>query len=412
MILFALLAAGALAPLTVRYGEANLTPPELLPLGGYTARREEPFQAGGDALKAKAIVFEQGKLMVALISAELLTIPESLYREVKKRLPKELNLVLVASHTHCAPDSQMLNDRMTFKVPGISAFKRRWLDWYAERIASSAISAMRETRMPTTWFGMDRWLVDLNRGRRQSVMADPMATALSFPIYEDMACFVVHYSAHPVFYGPEEMHMRSDFPGAIARDKGLFLPGAIGDVSPKAPGNTPAERILNFAKAFFEAEEKNGIPPTTPNGPRGRALEANPFRWVETPIELGEVKAHPNFARDNGVPDALADSLVSMFAPKTASIAAFRLGKLAIVGVPGEPTAALGRRIHDFGKRLGFTWVLVVSHVNGWIGYVLESDDYDRGGYEATLSFHGRETGERVYEASAKALKALAVLKP
>ena len=48
---------------------------------------------------------------------------------------------------------------------------------------------------------------------------------------------------------------------------------------------------------------------------------------------------------------------------------------------------------------------MVCSHVNGWMGYILAPEDYDRGGYEATLSFYGREEGTKVVEAGIKALK-------
>jgi hypothetical protein len=56
---------------------------------------------------------------------------------------------------------------------------------------------------------------------------------------------------------------------------------------------------------------------------------------------------------------------------------------------------------------MGFSSVLVCSHVNGWMGYILDPEDYDRGGYEATLSFYGREEGTKVVDAAVAALKAL-----
>jgi hypothetical protein len=130
--------------------------------------------------------------------------------------------------------------------------------------------------------------------------------------------------------------------------------------------------------------------------------------WTEEPISLGRVSPHPEFGSEYGIPQAFAETLARQFAVTEAQVVAFRWGKLAVVGIPGEPTSELGRRIRDFGKNLGFRVVLPVSHVNGWIGYILTPEDYDRGGYEATLSFHGRETGLRVVEAAQRALKRLA----
>ena len=41
------------------------------------------------------------------------------------------------------------------------------------------------------------------------------------------------------------------------------------------------------------------------------------------------------------------------------------------------------------------------------MGYILDPEDYDRGGYEATLSFYGRDQGEKVVDAGIQALKRL-----
>jgi hypothetical protein len=140
----------------------------------------------------------------------------------------------------------------------------------------------------------------------------------------------------------------------------------------------------------------------------GSSEAVTPFRWSSHPISFDKVTAHPDFAKRNRIPDVLAQSIVRQFAPTEGSISALRLGKLAVVGVPGEPTSHLGRQIRDYGRSIGFKYVLVCSHVNGWMGYILDPMDYDRGGYEAMLSFYGREQGFKVVEAAKKALSELA----
>ncbi|MCG9895813.1 MAG: hypothetical protein MH204_10100, partial [Fimbriimonadaceae bacterium] len=44
----------------------------------------------------------------------------------------------------------------------------------------------------------------------------------------------------------------------------------------------------------------------------------------------------------------------------------------------------------------------VVGHVNGWAGYMLDSEDYARGGYEATLHFYGPSLADRLVAARRK----------
>lgn len=199
------------------------------------------------------------------------------------------------------------------------------------------------------------------------------------------------------------MKTSGDWPGKV-EESGLgklALIGPIGDVSPAADGMTAEDKIEHFwtkISAVFATY-----------APKQFALrQAQPVRFVRTPVQLPPVQPNPEFAKQNRVPEALANGFIKQFAPTEGSISAIRMGELCIVGVPGEPTSALGRRIRDEGRRIGFKHVLVVSHVNGWLGYILEADDYARGGYEASLAFHGPTLAQRVYEASAKAMKELA----
>lgn len=398
-MMLALLVMGVapdIGSISLQRASLEITPPELLPLGGYTARGGKVSEPGGDPLYARVAVLRQGDTAVALVSAEMLTIPESLYREVAKRIGPKLDLFLVATHTHCAPDSQMLNDRMTMAIPGIAGYKRRWLEWYADRIAEAVVLT---TRSPVQTGTVDYRIgkLPLNRGRRQGALPEPFMTEISIggrPVVDIFA-------AHATFWGSERKTTAGDWPGALATSRGaLVFPGAIGDVSPAAPGDTPEERI-----AAFVAQVSSKLPLQSGNRIADRG--ASDLKFVREPIVLDKPAPHPDFAKSNGIPEVLAQSMVDRFAPSTGEISALRIGKLAVVGVPGEPTSHLGRSIRQAGQRLGFDWVVVTSHTNGWIGYILDPQDYDRGGYEATLAFHGKLAGDRVVEAATAALRKL-----
>ncbi|MCB8932488.1 MAG: hypothetical protein M9921_04820 [Fimbriimonadaceae bacterium] len=400
--MLAIVAAVALGGplLTVSTAVADLTPPEPLPLGGYTERADKLLEPGGEPLAARVIVWKQGAMRVAMVSADMLTIPESLAREVRGKIPGDVKLFLVATHTHSAPDSQMLNDRMTFKIPGIANYKRRWLDWYAERIASGVRQALASSGTPAA--AVDVWErhVEANRPRRAGGWSDSMLTLVGGTGGKGMPRWFAHYAAHAVVYGADNLQTHPDFPTPLLRRLGAFafFPGAIGDVSPRADGPDAPQRMADFLSRFQGGEPV----------PRVVAQGEDPLVWTSEPIALDAPAPHPDFAKAYGVPDAIAQLVVKQFAPKEAEVRAFRIGKLAIVGIPGEPTGAVGRSIRDAGRRFGFDPVLVVSHVDGWIGYILEPDDYRRGGYEATLSFNGPDTGTRVEAASERALRRLA----
>jgi len=386
--------------LAVSRNQVDITPPNLLPLGGYTERGSKLGESGGDSLYARTVFFQSGKTKIAVVSVETLTIPESLAREVKKRIPQDVSLFLAATHTHSAPDSQMLNDRMTFAIPGIASYKRIWLLWYADKIATCINHSMAHPSQLVA-LRIREGHADANIGRRKFANPDKSVTLT----YGDTGhgppqLLILQYAAHGTVYGAKRMQTSGDWPGYAAEKFGAeILQGAIGDVLPKESGATPEESIQTIAQTLAHAAIDQ--PTTTVWSPGG------PVHFVTQAISLDPVKAHPTMAKSYGVPEAFAEGIVTQFAPPTANITAFRIGKLAIVGVPGEPTSILGQQIKDAGRRMGFKSVLVCSHVNGWMGYILAPEDYDRGGYEATLSFYGRDEGAKVVQAGIAALKQL-----
>ncbi len=357
------------------------------------------MEPGGDPLYARStILTPPGEPPIAVVVVDMLTVPESLAAAVRERIPPRVRLFLIATHTHSAPDSQMLNARMTFSIPGIASFKTRWLEWYAEHIAAGVDAARKSERVQVAEWDVRSWHVALNRGRRVGALPDRSATMIGFKAAGgDSQNLWLHYAAHAVFWGPERLQTSGDWPDRVAQATGAsVLVGAIGDVSPAADGASPAERIATFGRTMSEGLAHAGVEPCSPSAS---------IRWVEEAIPNAKPVPHPEFARSNRIPDALAQTLVDKFAPPGPStIVAFRIGKTAIVGVPGEPTSHLGRRVRDFGRNLGFERVLVCSHVNGWIGYILDAKDYARGGYEATLSMFGPNHGDDVVAAGQKAL--------
>lgn len=54
----------------------------------------------------------------------------------------------------------------------------------------------------------------------------------------------------------------------------------------------------------------------------------------------------------------------------------------------------------------------MLSHTNGWAGYLLTKEEYQQGGYEATLSFYGPDVlseFEESVSAGCERLRSMAV---
>lgn len=389
--MFAFLGLLAVAGLTYRTATIDITPPELLPLGGYTARKGKNAVPGGKPLYARILVLGD----TTFVALDMLTIPEGFEVEVQKRT-RVSNLWLIATHTHCAPDSQMLNPNMTMAVPGIASFSPLWFNWYADKVSEAVQTAWSVPPTPVRKLTLKTAHLKLNRGRRQGARPDRTGWLLM----ADETPLLASYSAHATFHDETWNSTDGDWPGALAGSLDcIVVPGAIGDVSPVAAGKTPVEKCRNFVDNFEQTLLSSRVTGVWP--------ERDSWGNVQERCPLDPPSPHPTFAEANKIPQALAQILVQKFAQTSCSVQIASFGKFLVVGIPGEPTAALGRRIQEEASRLGFPHCLVVSHVNGWIGYILEPLDYNRGGYEATLSFNGDETAQRIFEAVSNEIKSL-----
>ncbi len=105
---------GSIAPapavadgIKVGVAESDITPPKGFPMAGYY--HERLAEGAIDPLKARAIVFDDGKTKAALVVCDLIGIATDLSREVRKRASEKTgipssNIAISATHSHTAPD--------------------------------------------------------------------------------------------------------------------------------------------------------------------------------------------------------------------------------------------------------------------------------------------------------------------
>ncbi len=380
-----------LGALTIRKSTVSVVPIDPLPLGGYTERKGANFVPSGDKLYVRVTLIND----IAFVAFDSLTIPQDFYLSVQKALPK-YKIFLAATHTHCAPDSQMLNPKMTFSIPGIASYRPKIAQWYQRKIVGSVVQAEDSKPELTDQITLQFGRAKLNHARRSGARPDQTTWLISAGNQPILAA----YAAHATFHEPDTLNLNGDWPGVLAKMiEAPVFPGAIGDVSPESSGKNADERCVNFAKVFLDSflvSKKVVV-----------CRDSDKLKFELEPIALDLPQPSPTFAKSYGVPDSLAQTLVKKFAETRANLTGVRLGNFAVIGVPGEPSAELGSRIRKSAKEMGFADGLVVSHTNGWIGYILMPSDFDRGGYEANLSFHGRNTALKVLESARRLLKKL-----
>lgn len=379
-------------PILFSYTEIDITPPEPLPLGGYTMRQDRLMEGVKDKLYARVIFLKQGNKEVLLVSCEMLTIPASLTSAIDSKLKGKgisAQLFMAATHTHSAPDSQMLNDRMRMKIPGIAIFNPDWLAWYASKISDEIVlmpplKALKNVHLVTG-------IAKINRPRIEGRIPDETVSRVIFETQDD-TFEIFHYSAHPTIFSESMNQTSGDYPGVLCglKKNRMFFNGAQGDIASFPPaGSTEEERARRMANALEQTAMT-----------RSTKINLSTLDIKRRKITLPSVKPHPEFAKRNNIPDALAQILVSSFAYTEAEVVVIQIGELAFAGIPGEPTAELGRQIQKALQESSKTEnVLIVSFVNRWLGYILTSDEYQKGGYEASLSFHGADLGNSILDA-------------
>jgi hypothetical protein len=88
--------------------------------------------------------------------------------------------------------------------------------------------------------------------------------------------------------------------------------------------------------------------------------------------------------------------LLHQVTPTQTTVAALRIGDLLIVGAPGELIAELGLKVKEALKKDGIKYPVIGGLANQWVSYILSETEYEKGGYEASVSFYGKNLGDVV----------------
>lgn len=377
-------------------------------LGGYGARMNVPPKGVHDPIYARVLVLQKGKQKLAIVSLDHLLAPGSLTREVLKAVKgtgiEENNLFMAATHTHCAPDAMGLNDRMRVFLPGVGSFIPEFLSFTAEKIAGAIHQANKRLK-PCRFAVHAEALPGLNRNRRKANFLDPTMTVakLTSTRNEEIAAIVV-YAAHPTIHGHTMMQVSAEFPGVLQngleKEEGqgriaLFLNGAQGDVSPSADEGKDdfdrvqiyGEKLLSHARRLLNAVKR----------------EPDPVLGSVISTPLPEPRPHREFQESAGkeykIPQAMLNDIVKRIAPPNAPVSLAKVGSLLLMGFPGEPISELGLNLKAYAQQKGAKHAAPVALVNDWVGYILTAAEYEKGGYEATVSFHGPDLGKAIEDA-------------
>lgn len=397
---------------------AALELPAGVPLAGYGARGVRNRSEGALApVEARALVLEGpgGAPRVALVALDVLVVWPRLREAVEARTADlDLDaLVVAAIHTHSGPGAYV--DLWLAELGILGGYREdvaRAVADAAGRALREAAAALAPARLGAAIGPAPALAFNRRPGRRDTGPRDPELPVLRVDALGGAPLATVFaYAAHPVVLSAANRSLSPDYPGAArarveSRRGGLaiFLAGPLGDQNPTLPGATlatddpdlPLPAQLRGLEAYGTilgdrvAEIAEGIQPTA------GSLAFHVREWELPPVDV-------RIGCVGYVLGPLLHVTARRGLSRSARIGALRLGPLDLLASPfelGVEVAASLRARHP-GP------LLVAAHANDWLGYLLQPDDWARGGYETCLSFHGGGLAPRFVDEAVAALAGL-----
>lgn len=356
-------------------------------LAGYRPFGRAP-SGGGEPTFARTLLLEAGGLLTGIVLLELMTLPPSLVERIAAGLEGEgVGCALVAAtHTHSGPGSY---DRdLLPQAVAIGRFDEGVERALVDAVLASLASAKGSLAPANLSHGEIRADLAWNRDRRGEPVDDRLLRIVLSREDGGTLATVVRAAAHPTLSergsGPH-----GDWPGALMR--GLEERGGVAFVLQGAVGDARADGGEREAFASRVASLLEGIA-MRPLGDEP-ALGCAEARVALPPPDLS--------AMVPGAVDRLASNLVVPVAPEEARMVALRLGDLALLGVPGEPTfpASLAWE----GAAPPSLRLRTVGLSQGYAGYVVREIDRIEKVFSARNAWFGSALLPRI-SAAAEAL--------
>lgn len=414
-----------IAAAEIRAGVArvDLTPPLDMQasLGGYGDRMSRPAEGVHDRIMAKALVLADGSRRFALVTADVLGFPPPVKQAVLQELSAKgwtgLQVMLLPSHSHTSIDMMQINPNNKLPIAQLGLFKQAVYELTVSNLVR-VIDAASQTLVPVAIGTARTELAGWNANRRsgeETVDRQLTVTRIDRQTGQPLAV-LVNWTAHPTFMGSDDMLFSGGWPGHLQRTLEallgadvtvMYYNGAQGDQRPVARPDSGPSR--------WERAERYGRELALVVGKLVDQVETSrdvTFQFASQPIGLPDPVPHPDFKLTGGAEYGLTDLvmqrlLATIFPTETAS-GALRLGDLLIVGVPGELAAGLGLELKAKARQAtGAPCPTIGGLANEWVSYILSRDQYERGGYEASVSFYGPGLGDTIVEGALAGVRAL-----
>ncbi len=391
-------------------GFVDLQPPVGLWMSGYAAR-VFPSVGQHDPITARALLLDDGRTQIAIISCELVCFERETVQEIRTAINEQIgipeaNIVIACTHTHSGPSSAPFRGVL-------GQVDRDWLAQVKTRIADLVCSLPEKLR-PAQLRHASLKVPDIGRNRQDGTRGiDDEATIIGIDSLDGRAiATVLNFGCHAVVLGADNLHYSADYPGAAIRrietargGVGLFLQGTIGDVNP-APGHGSFDLVDRLGDALADAVlPALDAASSTQDVTLGLAsgIMDCPLESAPSLAELDAYEAEQRAARAQAITagdkimefigDAMLDwascvraavTLGHVPATTPAEIGIVRINDLLLVTAPFELYSDIGIAIKQALKPMHAAYV---GLANGHLGYMASEWAKDQGGYGPADAF-------------------------
>lgn len=409
---FTLAAYGA-GPGNLQVGAArvDITPPAdaAFPMSGYDSRKQG-FTKIHDHIYARAIVLSDGTHEAAILSWELIGMPDGVWHNLSQRISKELgipadNLILAAEHVHSAPT---VAGAYTKGTPPTIA--------YTAKLEDAAFEAVKQAKaslqLARFGYGAGKAYVNINRrehfpdgewglGYNADGPSDKTVAVLKFETLSGKPiAFFINYAVHGVVMGPDNLEVSGDLPGATSRFVEQYYQG---DVPTRSDAGwdlqlQPQDKTPGVVALWTSGSAGDQNPVVMDSGEDFTMVDAlGRILGEETVRVANNIKSLSSQASIRGAqqvihcpgrvvepgPHPHGVYKFKDIAPVDIRLSLIMLDNIALTGVSGEVLTPIYERLKQESP---FHNTIMVTHANGLSGYIPNDAAYKQVSYEITAT--------------------------
>jgi len=390
----------------MRFGIAtvDITPPFPTTMAGYGARVDR-YDDVHDPLTFTALVLEERGRRAFVGAADLLTFDDDQAVALREQLAARVecpvdSVLLNASHTHGGPD-----------VKSIPAYR----EFLGKQVLAAVEAALGDMQPGSLWYGIGTSEIPRNRRLERDGMivnapnregpVDNRVQLLALKdAHGDLRALGVRLSCHPVATGAQH-RITADYPGAFRKAcrrafgvevAPFFLQGAGGDMRPAQADDgdrwryLPHDELSDIGQALLadclRVLVRGELTKLAALSLRGKLQVARvPCQRLYARPGALERLEDTGGALERGYVQKVRERLAAGQPPpdevEVATQAVWLTKDTVIVGIQGEVLIGLGAYVE---KTLAPNRVLLLGYSNGCVGYLPDTKELRRGGYEQT----------------------------